>query len=169
MKIRQYLVAFSLLTAATSSFACDKEEFRQFDFWIGEWEVTTPDGNLAGHSKITKHLGECTLHEHYKTPKGFEGTSFNIYDRVNKQWHQSWVDNTGQLLKLDGGLVKINDKQSAMVMQGEGMTPTGQRVIHRITWTPSEDGTVRQHWESSGNLGHSWTTLFDGKYSKKKD
>ena len=41
----------------------------------------------------------------YTTPTGYTGESFNIYDSARRVWHQSWVDNAGLLLQLDGGLV----------------------------------------------------------------
>jgi hypothetical protein len=34
----------------------------------------------------------------------------------------------------------------------------------RGTWTPMEDGVVRQHFEESSNGGQTWTTWFDGYY-----
>jgi hypothetical protein len=30
--------------------ACAVPEHRQFDFWLGTWEVTTPDGKLPGRT-----------------------------------------------------------------------------------------------------------------------
>ena len=46
-----------LLAAGTANAAdqppdCSGAEYRQFDFWIGEFEVRTPDGQLAGHNVI---------------------------------------------------------------------------------------------------------------------
>lgn len=149
--------------------ACDSSEYRQFDFWLGDWEVKTKDGKLAGYNKITKHLGECTLFEDYDTPSGFTGTSFNIYDKTTEQWHQTWVDNTGLLLQLQGGLVTLDDGVEAMVMWGKGRSQQGQLITHRITWTPREDKTVTQHWQMSPDQGMNWQTLFFGIYSKKSE
>ena len=41
---------------------------------------------------------------------------------------------------------------------------SGKSPINRITWTPREDGSVRQHWETSQDGRSSWTTAFDGIY-----
>ncbi len=37
-------------TGALAATACDAPEHRAFDFWLGEWQVRTPDGKLAGES-----------------------------------------------------------------------------------------------------------------------
>lgn len=42
----------------------------------------------------------------------------------------------------------------------------GQSRLHRITWTPNADGSVRQQWKSADSAG-KWSTLFDGKYTRK--
>ncbi|GAB5379373.1 MAG: hypothetical protein Alis3KO_13600 [Aliiglaciecola sp.] len=155
-----WVTSFSVVAQAPT---CDNTVYRQFDFWVGEWDVYTAQGQIAGKNTISKQLGNCILKEDYSTPSGYTGQSFNIYDRISGQWHQTWVDNTGLLLSLYGQL-----EGNAMVLQGKGKNPQGQDILHRITWTPVPDGSVRQHWESSTDEGKSWSTLFDGKYVKRK-
>ena len=31
-----------------------RPQHRQFDFWLGDWDVTKPDGKAAGHNRITR-------------------------------------------------------------------------------------------------------------------
>lgn len=153
--------ALSLFSLTT--FACEDDSNRQFDFWIGKWQVTQPDGKVAGTNHITKSLNDCILYEHYQSVNGYEGTSFNIFDKNSQQWHQTWVDNTGLLLQLDGGLVNED-----MVMWGKGMDQSGRIVMHRIAWTPNDDGTVVQKWQVSHDQGISWQMLFEGTYTKQE-
>jgi hypothetical protein len=141
---------------------CDGAEHRQFDFWVGEWDVTAPNGQLAGRNSITRELSGCVLHEHWTGTGGLRGESFNTWDRTRKRWHQTWVSSTGNLLVLEGGLVN-----GAMQMSGESMSPKGP-VHNRITWTPSPDGTVRQFWETSADGGKTWQVAFDGQYRRAK-
>ena len=54
-----------------------------------------------------------------------------------------------------------------MVLQGTSVTPRGTS-LNRITWTPNQDGTVRQHWENSRDEGATWQTVFDGLYTRKE-
>jgi hypothetical protein len=137
---------------------CTQAEVRQFDFWIGDWDVFLPDGKLAGTNRIAPLYG-CVLHESWKTPRG-EGQSFNRYDTVRGVWHQTWVDSWGSLLLIEGGL-----KDGAMVMSDASLPgKKDQALINEIAWTPNADGTVRQHWRASRDGGKTWTTSFDGKY-----
>jgi hypothetical protein len=154
-------IAASTHAAAASPGACEASEHRQFDFWIGEWNVRTPDGKLAGVNSIKREYDGCVLHERYSTPRGYSGESLNMYDAGRKVWHQTWVDTSGALLLLEGGL-----RGGSMVLEGQSVGPNGQITKHRITWTPNANGTVRQHWQSTDPQGQ-WTTAFDGTYTRK--
>jgi tetratricopeptide (TPR) repeat protein len=101
--------------------------------------------------------GGCTILEQYTTPLGYEGTSLNFYDAQRKLWHQTWIDNQGGALYLEGAL-----KGDSMVLS----TTAGKDSIQRITWTPLDDGRVRQHWEATTDAGKTWATVFDGYYAK---
>jgi hypothetical protein len=147
--------------AAHAAAACSEPEFRQFDFWIGEWLVHKTDGTVAGINRIDREFGGCVIHEHYLTGRGYSGESFNIYDSSRKVWHQTWVDSSGLLLSLEGHLVGHN-----MVLEGKIHQPDGTDIKQRITWSPHADGTVRQLWESMDSKGQ-WVVSFDGLYSKK--
>lgn len=142
---------------------CSAPEFRQFDFWLGEWEVEAR-GKIAGYNKISRLYGDCILREEYRTANGaYVGTSLNGWDAARKVWHQTWVDNQGLVLLLDGRF-----ENGAMRLEGKSPTADGGEQIDRITWTPNPDGTVRQHWEQSTDGGKSWQTAFDGLYRKKR-
>jgi hypothetical protein len=142
---------------------CSSEAHRQFDFWIGEWEVSTPDGKVAGHNVIESILGGCVLAENWTSAGGgVEGKSFNVYDARTERWHQTWVDTSGSLLKLDGALDK-----GRMVLSGDGIARDGKPVRHEIAWTPSDDGSVEQHWRVQKE-GEDWRDVFVGIYRKVK-
>lgn len=137
--------------------ACQSAEYRQFDFWIGTWDVFQPNGDKAGENRIEPISAGCALLENWSGRGGFTGKSLNIYDSTDKRWHQTWVDSSGSLLMIAGNLV---DKR--MVLGSE----TGS-AHQRITWTPNDDGSVRQLWESSSDGGKTWAVLFDGKYVRR--
>jgi hypothetical protein len=149
------------LACVAAHAACENSAYRQFDFWIGEWEVHTPEGKLAGTNRITREYEGCVLHERYTTARGYSGESLNTYEPGRQVWHQTWVDNEGTLLLLEGKLV-----DGRMRLEGENVDGAGKVIRHRITWTPNPDGTVRQFWETTDANGQ-WTTAFDGRYSKK--
>ena len=101
------------------------------------------------------------LHEHWHGSGGVEGRSLNAYDEARGCWHQTWMDSTGGMLLLDGGL-----RDGAMVL--EGRAPSGRTGVdvQRITWTQAGD-EVRQVWETSTDDGATWTVAFDGRYRRR--
>jgi hypothetical protein len=150
-------------TASSLAASCEQPAHHQFDFWIGEWNVHTPDGKRAGQNRIVRKQDGCVLHENYNTDRGFTGESLNTYDPGRKVWHQTWVDNQGTLLLLEGRL-----DGASMVLAGQTVDANGAVTRHRITWTPAADGSVRQHWEST-DTGGQWKTAFDGRYTRRED
>jgi len=145
---------------------CSTDKHRQFDFWIGDWNVSS-NGQAAGTNSIRPVHNGCALQENWQGSGegGISGSSFNIYDRANDKWHQTWVDASGTLLELDGAFT-----DGKMVLSGERPSRDGSgKSLHRITWTPNADDTVRQLWEVSKDNGVSWSVLFDGLYEKSGD
>ena len=144
-----------------ASATCASPEQHQFDFWIGQWDVKLPNGKKAGTNLIEPILGGCVLRESWTGAGGMSGTSYNIYDRARKVWHQTWVDNQGNLLQLDGSFTG-----NRMVLEGETRDSTGATVLNRITWEFSPTKELRQLWEVSSDGGTTWSTAFDGRYTK---
>lgn len=170
MSRRPCPILFALLCAAVPAAAqsaptpaqCREPEYRQFDFWVGEWDVTLPDGKTAGHNRIEPILGGCALRESWTGAGGLAGTSYNVYDRSRKVWHQTWVDGQGNLLQLEGGFAS-----GRMTLQGETVDSAGAKARQRIIWEPTGPGGVRQLWETSSDGGATWTVAFDGRYRKR--
>lgn len=157
------IVAFAENAPSPTPPSCATPEYRQFDFWQGDWDVRDPSGKIVGRNRIVAVQGGCALQENWAGASGHSGTSLNIYDTDRKRWHQTWVDSNGGLLQLDGGIV-----DGAMVMRGETASDTPTKTsLQRITWTPQRDGRVRQLWESSSDGGRTWNVVFDGMYSKR--
>ncbi len=148
--------------AATPPKPCSSPLDRQFDFWAGRWTVTdNATGKPAGTNDVTREYKGCVLQEHWIGSSGERGSSFNHYDPARKVWHQTWVDDNGTLLLLDGGW-----RNGAMVLAGARPARNGKTVTDRITFTPRPDGSVRQWWQMTRDRGATWTTVFDGIYRR---
>lgn len=144
--------------------ACTGAEHRQFDFWVGEWEVTdSAGGTVYGSNSITREEDGCLVHEHWVGSRGGTGQSLNFFDPAIRKWEQVWVGNDGLVLQVTGNL-----EGTAMVLVGEGMGPGGKPLKQRASWTPQADGRVRQYWQQSADGGATWTVAFDGWYRRKK-
>lgn len=136
-------------------------EFRQFDFWIGEWDVKNPQGVVVGSSSIQLILGSCVIFESWSTPV-MNGKSFNIYDSTDRKWHQSWADDKSTFKHYVGEI-----KDGKMVYLNEA-TANGKKTLARMTFSKLANGDVRQHGENSTDDGKTWTTTFDLTYMRKK-
>ncbi len=159
------LLAGAGAAAAQPPAPCTTAEHRQFDFWLGAWQVETPDGELAGHNTISSVLNGCALEESWRGAKGSTGKSLNMYYARDGRWHQSWVDGNGGRLDLAGGL----DQAGRMVLTGTMPGPEGGEVRHEISWQDLGDGTVRQHWRISKDAGKQWQDVFVGIYRPLED
>lgn len=146
--------------------ACDAPEHRQFDFWIGEWDVvggvgSPMEGKRQGHNTIARAAAGCALTEHWRGASGLEGHSLNAWDATASRWRQFWVGGDGLVLRLEGGL-----QDRSMLMHGELPTAGGKRQRQRIRWTPQPDGSVVQRWDTSDDDGASWQASFVGHYRR---
>lgn len=65
---------------------CAAAEFRQFDFWLGQWDVFNPAGQKIGTNSITSIDGGCVLLESWTSARGGTGHSFNFYEPATKRW-----------------------------------------------------------------------------------
>lgn len=151
------------LQAQQTKCNCCTETHNEFDFWIGTWNVTNPDGSAAGKNIIDKIQDNCILRENWTSAKGgFTGTSNNFYNAKTKQWEQIWIDNQGGNLHLKGN--RIGNQM--ILKTDEEMNKDNQPFYHRVTWTLNKDGSVRQLWETITN-GKDITIAFDGLYVKE--
>lgn len=157
-------------------FDCSAAEYRQFDFWVGEWDVvpnpaTTPKpataqpGREPARNLIEKIQGGCVISENWDDRQGGTGQSFNIYDRVRQQWHQTWVSNNGSLHEYWGEL-----KDGKMVLVGEMPLPPGARFQGRRTIRVSFQSIgadkMRQFSESLNSDG-TWSVNYDLIYTRR--
>ncbi len=149
--------------AAPPPSCATRPENRQFDFWVGEWDVKNPQGQLAGTNSVQLILGDCVVFENWTGTRGANGKSFNIYNAVTRKWQQTWVDNGGNVLELAGDY-----RDNQMRLTGETLAPGGAKMLHRLTYTKITADHIRQLWEQSADGGKTWTNAFDGAYFRRK-
>lgn len=136
---------------------CAAAEYRQFDFWAGDWDAYGLDeGNkLVARARVDVILDGCALREIYEQLDGLTGQSLSTYDASRRTWHQTWVTNRGKLLTLEG---RFQDNRLTLI--GTDLAGDGRSVLIRGVWKRVEGG-VRETAESSDDGGKSWKPLFD--------
>ncbi len=144
---------------------CQDKVFHDFDFWVGEWEVTTAKGQVAGTNSIQKEEYGCLLVERWTSASGVTGQSYNFVDLETGKWRQVWVS-AGATIDYSGGL----NEDGAMILEGTIGYPAGQPgngSKFKGAWTPNEDGTVTQHFQQHNAETGEWSDWFIGIYTRK--
>lgn len=143
--------------------ACAGDLYRQFDFWLGTWDVKGPNGQVAGVNRITLEEGGCLLVERWTGAGGGTGQSYNFVDRDTGKWTQVWVSN-GFTIDYSGGL----NEDGAMVLKGR-IAYAGRPENNgpfKGQWTLREDGTVEQTFHQLNPENGEWVPWFTGIYTK---
>jgi hypothetical protein len=144
--------------------------YRQFDFWIGEWEAFALNGTKAGDSKISLILDSCIVLEEWTSASvnrgiRYAGKSFNTYNAVTKQWQQTWVDNVGGSTEYLEGKYE-NNKITFLTKPFPFSKDTV--AVRRLTFFNLGPAKVRQLGEITKDQGLTWTAEYDLEYRRKK-
>lgn len=136
-------------------------EYRQFDFWVGDWDVFSGNQKV-GENHVQSILGGCVVFENWRSSAGGEGKSFNKFNPVTKEWEQFWVADNGTTLHYVGQLV-----DGEMRYSFESHTPAGQVLLNHLTFSRVSENRVRQLSQVSTDAGKTWSTGYDFIYVKK--
>src|SRR4029077_20128528 len=107
--------AASAAADTLSSTPCSAIEYRQLDYWIGDWDTFDSEalnGPSIAHAVITPLVDGCALHERYEQSDGLVGDSILSFDPVRRQWQQTWLTNRGSIMVLWGEL-----RDAALVLE----------------------------------------------------
>lgn len=130
----------------------------QFDFWLGEWNVTWGDDG-KGTNHVTRILDERVVQEDFRAPD-MHGMSFSVYDSERGLWCQTWVDNNGTYLDFTG---KFEDEK--MLLQRDAIV-RGEKCKQRMVWYDIEENQFHWNWERSDDGGLTWRTLWKIHYRR---
>ncbi len=150
---------------SVQAFPCEHQDgFRDFDFWIGEWDVHLANGTYAGTNVIESTERGCVITERWSGASGGTGMSINYFDQSSGEWVQVWNAAGGSQIVIRGGL-----KDDGMALEGYiHYVANGTTAPFRGLWTPLPDGRVRQYFEQSNDAGNTWTPWFEGFYSRRQ-
>lgn len=173
--MKKYLLLFVAVLAAMVAMAqstpCGGNPlYRQFDFWVGNWEAFAKNGNKAGDSKISLILDSCIVLEEWTSAnkqKGltYAGKSFNTYNANTGHWQQTWVDNVGgSTAYLKGRL-----ENGTMVFQTHPFSFSKDTIaVRMLSFFNLGPDRVRQFAEISKDDGRTWTVEYDLEYRRRK-
>jgi len=169
MSLRLFLSALLLCLAPIAEaqpqppFDCStSNHHREFDFWIGKWSVSDSSGKAQGKNEIRMVQNGCALEEQWISVRGGTGQSINYSHPGHGEWRQLWTDGGASIIDIRGGL-----HEGSMVMVGTIFyLDKSVEKDFRGSWTPLEDGRVRQFFEERDEKG-KWTVWFLGFYVRE--
>ncbi len=170
MKFALLCIGFFTLISSRAQKPCSNPVYRQFDFWLGEWEAYTTNGKKAGDSKISIILDSCIILEEWSSANitqglRFAGKSFNTYNAVTKQWQQTWVDNAAGSTEYLHGKFEGN---KIIFITDPFPFAKDSMATRRLTFFNLGTDKVRQLGEISKDNSATWLTEFDLEYRRKK-
>jgi ketosteroid isomerase-like protein len=140
---------------------CSVPAYRNFDFWLGEWDVFEVGGSTReARATVTRIQNDCGLREQYDGVDGSSGESMSMYDPSTAEWQQTWLSNRGQVVFIHGNL-----EGQAMILSGTDHRAGSQRLVRGV-WKPEGEG-VRETAETSSDGGKTWTPWFDLSFRKR--
>lgn len=143
-------------------FPCSSKEYKQFDFWVGNWNVYDINDKLIGTNKVAKTPNACAIQENWESKTSNSlGTSYNYYNAKDKTWNQLWIDNSGYSLNLKG-----NFTNKKMILKSKLIKSEKGNYYNQITWTNNNDNSVTQVWDLISEQKVKIKELFRGNYKK---
>jgi hypothetical protein len=140
----------------------DAPEAKQFDFWIGEWELVWDGGH--GKNVIRKILDGRVIEECFDgTPSiPLVGRSLTVHNAQYGRWDQTWVDNQGSYLMFMG---EWDDVDQRMVLERDDLVG-GQHIKQRMVWHNITPDALDWSWERSEDGGMSWQVEWAVHYQR---
>lgn len=147
--------------APAAAAPCAGPAYHQFDFFVGNWTVTNKAGKTVGSDAVTKKMNDCVIFERWRDATG-PGSGFGItgFQAGRHTWHQTFMDDTGLVLTLDGAL-----ENGGMHLRGTDYPTTSAR-LNDVLWT-RHGNVVEELWRVSIDRGRTWKTVFDGFFHRR--
>lgn len=140
-------------------------ERRRLDFWTGDWDVTTTGGSPAGSSSVQIVSGGCALLESWTSTRGGKGHSLTTFNPAVGQWQQYWIGQDGNPIEFRESTWREGSIVLRASFAASGNTPATEL---RLTFSPVDSTTVRQHGERSIDGGRTWSTTYDFLYHRRR-
>jgi len=150
---------------------CSSPKAAQFDFWLGEWELSWPaeqSGGVTGQTgrgtnRIEKIMGDCTVQENFSFADGsYQGKSWSVYNPRSGVWQQTWVDNGGAYLLFKGGF-----ENEQVELRTEPREQDGKTLVNRMVFSNISETGFNWDWQRSEDGGESWSDLWNIIYTRK--
>lgn len=154
---------------------CATPEAREFDFWLGDWD-------LAGRMRVRPGVDEwretrstnsirsimngCVTLERFenRTPGAWAGMSVSSWNPHTRQWQQTWVDDQGGYITLAGAFA---DGRMILITPARAL-PSGDTAVNRMVFHDITGDRLQWDWEVSRDGGRNWEGMWTITYRRRK-
>jgi hypothetical protein len=176
LRFRNLLLLGILLSAGAAqsqqntgqSAPCTGPQQKQFDFWVGEWDLTWPgkaQGEVAhGSNSIKRTLDGCVVQENFSGGESMplRGMSVSTFDAQAGKWKQTWVDNEGGYLDFVGEFTN-----GQMTLAREATRSDGTKIQQRMVFKNITTQEFDWSWERSLDGSKTWQVVWPIHYKRK--
>ncbi len=152
---------------ATAQATCQEAEYRQMDFWVGDWALSWDNGDEttgSGTNVITRSpFGDCVVTENFDgvAANGLAGLSVSTYSKPHKLWRQTWVDNQGSYFSLYGG----PKDDGTFILEMERLSDKGP--YSRMVFEDIKAGSLVWRWQGKKAETDDWADQWVINYVRK--
>jgi len=154
---------------------CQTPEARQFDFWVGTWELIGRTRAQPGSTRwqetrstntITSTMDGCVTREAFENvaPQRWTGMSVSVWSPRSHAWQQTWVDSQGSYIALTGGW---HDGRMVLATAPR-LLPTGDTIVNRMVFHDIARDSLVWDWEASRDAGRTWELMWSITYRRRK-
>ena len=148
-------------------------ETKQFDFWIGEWQMHSKQRVAPGKDEWLEGAAANSIKASFKgqvieeqfdgstLKQPFKGMSVSVYNPTLGKWKQTWVDDQGSYLDFVGEF-----KDDKMVLS-RSFEQNGKSIHQRMVFKDIAKDSLTWHWERSMDGGKTWVLMWELKYTRK--
>jgi hypothetical protein len=160
----------SAYSQGSTSNPCEALGASQFDFWLGEWDLSWPAEQTGGNqgeigrgtNSITKMFSRCVVREDFNSQDaGLRGHSVSVYSGKKGMWQQTWVDDQGSYLLFSGEF-----KAGRMTLQTEPLLRGEKTLVNRMVFRNITPESLDWDWQTSADGGKAWKDLWNIHYAK---
>ena len=161
------MISTQLIAQNNNQSPCSLPESSQFNFWLGDWNLTYSD-TMHATNHVEKIMGGCTVQENFNDPHGnYTGKSWSVFSKNYKVWQQTWIDNQGGYIALTGGM----QGDSMVLITAEHIVPasmsTTGKMINRMVYHNIKTNSFDWDWEASTDGGNTWKNNWHIHYDRK--
>lgn len=168
------IIFITSIMEAQSLSRYNNSKYREFDFWLGEWnikqKILKADGNWfesLAKNRVFLALDSCAVIENWEgevqffwdgmdTPENMEAISIRSYDPKSDMWQINWIDSRNTRFTIFEGKFENGKGEFFRIVNDK----SGKTTMIRITFSEIYQDSVRWELAVSNEHNTDFSTLW---------